>query len=116
MRKVLLDTSFILTAVRQKLDFFHDFEMLGLQVLIPKNVIRELEGLSKKDEAKLALLIISKHKFSKIETRGKTVDSSIINFAKENPEIAIATLDKEIKNKTKNQKIVIKQKKLLEFV
>jgi len=89
--------------------------MLGLQILIPEKVLRELESLSGNQEAALALAILKKNKFKKIETKGKDVDSSIVNFAKENPDVLIATLDKEIKSKVKNSKIVIKQKKLLDL-
>lgn len=113
MKQVILDTSFILTAVRQKIDFSHEFEMQGFQVLMPNLVLRELEGLAKKPEAALALKIISKNKFKTVSVKGKTVDAAIINFAKDNPKIFVATLDREIKNKTKNPKIVIRQKKMI---
>lgn len=115
MRKVLLDASFILTAVRQKIDFFHELEMKGFQILIPEKVLREIKGLAeRKLEAKLALTIIEKNKFQKIETSGRTVDASIINYSKENPSIFVATLDREIKTRTKNQKILIRQKRLVD--
>jgi len=39
-----------------------------------------------------------------------------IKFAKENSESIIATLDRELKNKVKNKKLVIRGKKKLEII
>ena len=112
MRKVILDTSFILTCARQKIDFFEDIRLLGIQIIIPDRVIRELGGL----EADLALKILKKNKFKLIEIKGKNTDKAIINYAEEHPEIVVATLDREIKTKIKNSKLVIRQKKKLEII
>lgn len=126
MKKAILDTSFILTAVRQKIDFFHELETTGVGVLIPEGVIREIEIISKlnknnsvKENAKLALKIIEKGKFEKIKLSGKGgkgVDESITRLARSNPEFIVATLDREIKNKVKNSKLVIIQKKRIGIV
>ena len=113
MKTAILDTSFILTAVRQKIDFFHELEMRGFSVMIPDLVLRELGNLSVRKEAALALAILKKSKFQTVSVKGKNVDSAIINYAREHPKTAVATLDREIKKKTKNTKIVIKQKKLI---
>ncbi len=112
MKRVILDTSFILTSTKQKIDFFEDIKLMGLQISIPNKVVRELEGL----KAALALRILKKNKFKLIKIRGKNTDRAIINYAKANPEIIVATLDKEIKTKIKNSKLVIRQKKKLEVI
>ena len=52
----------------------------------------------------------------KIDLGKGHTDKKIIQFAKENPKTIIATLDKEIKQKTKNQKLIIRGKKKLEIV
>lgn len=115
MKTAVLDTSFILTCIRNKIDIFE--ELIEYNLLIPEQVLKEIKGLSKtKREAKLALKIIQKNKPKIISIHGKNTDKAIINFAKENPEIAIATLDKEIKSKVKNQKVVIRNRKKLEIV
>lgn len=122
MRKALLDTSFIMTAARQKIDFFEEFESMGFRILIPEKVIKEIENLSKskklkiKENAQLAIKILAKNKFGKIILEGKNTDQSIIKFARENPRMAIATLDEEIKRKTQNQKILIRGKKKIEII
>lgn len=122
MKQILLDTNFILSCVKQKIDFFENLNLKGLQILIPKQVIEELKKISEskkkmhfKEDAKLALKILNANKFKKIDIKEKYVDKGIIKYAKDKPEIIIATLDKEIQDQTKNQKIIIKQKKMLEY-
>lgn len=123
MKKIILDTNFILTCVKQKIDFFEYLEMQGLKILIPKQVIRELESIvnSKKklhfrENAKLALSLLERNFFSKIDLKIKNVDSGILKFAKSNKDLIVATLDRGIKSKVQNQKMVIRGKKKLEVI
>lgn len=122
MKKAILDTNFILTCVKQKIDFFHELELNGISIIIPSQVIEELKKISGskkklhfREDAKLALKIMQKNKFDIIEFEEKYVDKGIINFAKKNKEIMVATLDKDIQSKTSNKKIIIRQKKKLEL-
>ena len=126
-RFVLLDTNFILTCVKQKIDFFEEIKFLGMEIVIPKQVINELERIfnSKKklhfkENAKLALKLLEKEKnsFKKIDLSdyGKNTDKRIKNFADKNKNIIIATLDRELKTKIKNHKLIIKGKKKLEVI
>ncbi len=109
MKYVLLDTNFILSCIRKKIDFFEEIELMGFKIIIPKEVIREIKKFKdKKPEASLALKIIEKNSHIEIELGRGYVDKRIINYAKENPSLIVATLDKEIKDKVKNQKLVIK--------
>ncbi len=57
MKKVILDTNFIVTCVKQKIDFFEDIKLQGIKILIPKQVIKETENL-KTSNAKLSLKIL----------------------------------------------------------
>jgi len=77
--------------------------------LIPKEVMKELEN----NNAKLALSILNseKEKFEEIEIGSGHVDKRIIEYAKKNPKIIVATLDLEIKKAVKNNKAVINEKK-----
>ena len=75
-----------------------------LTIIIPRQIIRELKKImdsSKKlhfkKDAEIALKILEKNSFKKIDLIGKTVDKGIINFAKKDKKIIIATLDKELK-------------------
>ena len=111
--QILLDTSFILSCVRNKIDIFEEF--LGEKVLIPKQVLVELGGLSKsKSEAKLALKILDKNKFFTPDLKTKNTDAGIKKYSKDNPETYVATLDRELKSKVK-KKIFIRGKKKIEF-
>ena len=121
MKQAILDTNFILTCVKQKIDFFRDIPNMGVQIIIPKQVIEEIKRVANstkklrfRDDAKLAQVILEKNKFTQIDIKGKYVDKGLIKYAKEHPRLIIATLDKEIKNKTTNSKLVIRRKKKLE--
>ena len=123
MKKVILDTNFILACVKQKIDFFKEIFGMGLEIIIPNQVIEEIVRISNsnkklkfKEDAKLAQIILEKNKFKKINIIGDYVDKGLINYAKEHPEVIIATLDRDIKNKIKNPKLVIRRKKRLEIV
>src|SRR3990167_2646427 len=110
MKSALLDTNFILICIKQKIDFFEELYLQGYQIIIPDKVIDELKKLKQTS----ALKLLEKNNFKEIILAGKNVDNSIINYAKENPEIILATLDKELQGKLKNKKIIIRGKKKLE--
>jgi len=112
MRQVILDTSFILTAVRQKIDFFTWISHGGFQALIPEQVIDELMGLG----AQLAINIIEKNEYTLVKIPGKDADTAIIAFAKKNKEAIVATLDQGLQKKIKNRKLIIRGKKKLEII
>ena len=123
MRQVILDTNFILTCVKQKIDFFQELKLMGIKIIIPAQVIDELRKIlnSKKklrfrDNAKVSLNLFKKNKFKKIDLSEKYVDKALINFAKKHPRIIIATLDRELKKKIKNPKLIIRGKKNLEII
>lgn len=122
MGLAVLDTNFILTCVEQKIDFFEWLNLAGFGIIIPHEVIGELKKFSSGEKIKLAqnsvlaLKILAKNDFEKISLKEKNVDNGIVKFAGENPEIAVATLDREMKRKIKNRKIVIRGKKKLEIV
>ena len=123
MKSVLIDTNFILTCVREKIDFFEYLYLSGIKIIIPDEVIHEIKLISEskkklkfRDEAKLALQIIDKNSYEKINLGKGHVDKKIISYAKENPKLIVATLDKEIKSKISNNKLIIRNKKKLEIV
>jgi rRNA-processing protein FCF1 len=117
MKQVILDTNFILTCIKQKIDLFEELRFEGFQVVVPKQVIKELENLSKnKEQAKFALSLLRANRPKLIDLKGKTVDKAIINYTKSHKDVVIATLDKEIKDKISNNKIIIRGKKKLEVM
>jgi rRNA-processing protein FCF1 len=123
MKQVILDTNFILTAVKNKIDIIEGITFLGFTPVIPIQVINELKRIVEskkklkfKDDAKLALKILSQNNIKKIDIKNNYVDNGIINFAKQNKSAIIATMDKELKSKIPNQKLVIRAKKRLEVI
>ncbi|MAH03369.1 hypothetical protein CMI39_01130 [Candidatus Pacearchaeota archaeon] len=122
MKQIILDTNFIISCIRNKIDFFEEIKLMGIKIIIPKQVIDELNKIinSKKklyfrENAKIALKLLEKNSFKEIDLKQKDVDKGLIQFAKKNRNIIIATLDRELKNKIKNSKLVIRIKKKLEI-
>ena len=107
MKKVILDTSFIMTCVRQKIDFFEHLENEGIEIVIPEQTIDELMGLGQQT----ALDIIEKNTYRLVKLPGKDADNAIIKFSKENPEAIVATLDVGLKKRVKNKKMIIRGRK-----
>lgn len=118
MKQIVLDTNFILSCIRNKIDFFEELELMGFEILIPVQVFREIETLAEKTESKTALRIVAKneYRYKEINLHVKYVDKGIIEFLKKNKEIFLATLDKELQGKVKNPKVIIRGKKKLEIV
>jgi rRNA-processing protein FCF1 len=125
MEKIIFDTNFILTCVKEKIDFINDLE--GYQLLLPKQVIKEMEKISvdrkkkvaERELAKLSLAIIehNKSKFRMIELEKKFVDAGLLRL-KEPGELIIATLDRQLKSmlKGKFKTLTITKRKKLEIV
>lgn len=124
MKKIVLDTNFILSCIKQKIDFVN--ELAGYELVLPKQVILELEKiagdssqkLSEKELARLALSLIKnfKDKFTEIELKRRFVDLGIELL--EGQDYIIATLDKELQRKLKGRfkLLIITKRKKLEFV
>jgi rRNA-processing protein FCF1 len=126
--EIMLDTNFILTCVRQKVDFaslaneLTDEEVI---FLVPSEVLNELKELSTrkgmkiidKDAALLSLKILEtiEPKPREVFLGNKTVDNGIINYIKDK-DIILATLDKGLKRKVSNKVLTIKGRKNLGFV
>ncbi len=123
MKKAILDTSFILTCVKQKINFLDEIKFMGIKVLIPEEVLDEVRKIMKsgkklhfRENAKLALKILNKNGFKKIRLGTAHVDKGLVNFAEKNKDVIVATLDRELKKKIKKPKLVIRGKKKLEVI
>lgn len=117
MTQIILDTNFILTCIKQKIDFFEELKLMGLKIFIPIQVIREFKSMStSSDNAQLALKLLEKNKFEEIDLKEKNVDKGLVKFAEKNKDVYIGTLDKELKEKILNSKVVIREKKRLEII
>lgn len=112
--KIILDTNFLLTCIKQKIDLFFELNKIMplSRIIIPKQVINELETLKnrkeltikERDSASLALQIIEKNKGRiSFPELGKNTDKSIINYLLNNSDIVAATLDRGIRKHLKNK-------------
>ena|SRR3990172_6415050 len=112
MRQIVLDTSFIFSCVKQKIDFFEKIQHEGMKVMIPEQAIDELMGLG----AQAALNILEANEFEMVKVPGKDADEAILKIAKKNPDVIVATLDQGLQKKLKNRKMIIRGKKKLEII
>ncbi|MEI7718243.1 MAG: PIN domain-containing protein [archaeon] len=124
--KILLDTNFLLTCAKQKVDFA---ELIGEQIdsklewIIPEEVIAELEDLSTrkdmkgkdKDAAKLALSLVERLGYESVRVNNKNVDVGIADFIR-GKNIALATLDKKLKKRVENTIVTISDKRQVQII
>ncbi len=135
MKKVLLDTNFLLIPEQFRVDIFSELDrILGkCELFTLDENVRELEKLlkegssSERKSAKIALALVKKKNVSAINTE-KTkkflnsikkpldVDSLIVEFAKKG--FIIATQDIELKRRLKNKApmIILRKKKYLSMI
>ena len=120
-RFVLLDTNFILTCIKQKIDFPEDIQQMGMKILVPIQTLREIKSivnskkkLHTKKAAELSLSLLEKTHFKEIDLKSRDVDSGIKKL--KDKKIIIATLDSELKKSIPNPKLVIREKKKLEII
>ncbi len=119
--EVLLDTNFIISCVKRKIDFLAQLEENGFKVILPTQVFQELKDLrfkvSHEDRTaiKFALDILIKNKVKKASLGGSNVDEGLITLGKKGA--YVATLDSAIKRAVprrvgisqSQQKIIIEQ-------
>jgi len=132
MRKIILDTNFLVSIVRFKVDLFSELRRIcdfKYAVCIVDGIINELEKLIEtgkpKDKiaARISLELIRKKKIqitkiSPKNKRVKNVDLLILNLIKEGNFI-VATQDKELKREIRKKGvplIVLRQKGYLKLI
>ncbi len=109
--EVILDTNFIISCVKRKIDFIGRLREEGFNVLVPKEVINEMKDLeydvapAEKAAILLALQILDTNKdIRKMKLGNKKVDESLIEMGKKGA--YIATLDRAIKHSVPNRVII----------
>lgn len=128
--KILLDTNFILTCVKQKIDFenFLNEKMdEKIEFLVPQQVLNELGNLKDragmktidKKAAELSFEYLrkmqNKPKIIQLKDNFQNVDIAIVNYLL-GKNIILATLDKDLKQRVDNKILTIRGKKNLGFV
>ncbi|HDL02231.1 MAG TPA: hypothetical protein ENH20_00170 [Candidatus Pacearchaeota archaeon] len=126
--KILLDTNFIITCVKQKIDIQEATDQTTSQPiewLVPQDVLNELRNLqdkkrtkeTDKQSAKLSFEIIQNlnPKIINLPTKNPNIDIKIVNYILDKP-IVLATLDKNLKSRVKNKILTIRGRKNLEII
>ena len=126
--KILIDTNFVLTCVKQKIDFSNLAEELfdeKIEWLVPQDVLNELgvlkdrKGMKVADRtaAKTSFEILEKIGAKVVELEGKNpnVDIKIVNYIL-GKKIILATLDRNLKGRVNNRILTIRGKKMLEII
>jgi rRNA-processing protein FCF1 len=125
--KILLDTNFILTCVKQKIDIASAEEILNEKIewIIPQEVLNELGNLkdrtgmkiTDKNAAKLSFEILQllNPKIIGLKSHNPNVDMKILNYIL-GTDIILATLDRGLKDKVTNKILTIRGNKKLEII
>jgi len=132
MKKIILDTNFLVSSVHFKADIFSEIKRIysfNYQICVLDKIVDELKKLAEtgkpKDRAsaKISLELIKKKKIKIVKTpsknkRVKNVDLLILNLIKKGNFI-VATQDKELKREIRKKGvpiIVLRQKKYLKLI
>jgi rRNA-processing protein FCF1 len=114
---ILLDSSFLLTALRQRLDFEDQLRKLvkgKVQLVIPDRVMFELGRLARKKSsvtsglARIAVELVEKRTYSILETSDgpSDVDSSLIATAlAQRQSVVVATVDAQMRRALELQNV-----------
>lgn len=124
--EILLDTNFVIMCVKQKIDFFSVAdEMINEKIkwIVPFEVLEEIKLISTrrgektvdKDAAKLSLEVLKLVSTEIINVKNRNVDQGIINYIK-GKDIVLATMDRGLKSKVKNNILTIRDFKTLEII
>lgn len=115
--EVLLDTNFIISSVKKKIDFISELESMGFKVILPREVFQELKDLrlkvqkSDKSAIDLALKLFESKKIKKTTIGHMKVDKGLIEKGRQG--FYIATLDKGIRRCVPNRIIISNSKNSL---
>jgi rRNA-processing protein FCF1 len=117
--EVLLDTNFIISCLRKRIDFLEELSGLGFKSKVPREVLQELKdikmmkktGRETRSTIDVAFQILDERNVKKVKVGGRTVDEGLI--AKGKTGTYIATLDNGIKREIPNKIVIDSAKNLL---
>src|SRR3989344_1707672 len=109
--EVILDTNFVISCVKRRIDFLGELEEMGFKVKIPREVLQEMKDLKKGNtshEERTAIDIVfrmfEEKDVKKIKIGGRGVDYGLVKKGSDGT--YIATLDREIKHKIANRVVI----------
>ncbi len=126
MKKIILDTNFLMIPLRFKVDIFSEFDRIcpfNYKLCIFEQSLDELANIIEKQKgksrnaARFALKLIKLKNIGIVKAEGKYVDSIILNNA--DKDTIIATQDKLLKKKLLEKRvsvIILRQKKYLQLI
>ena len=125
-KTILLDTNFLLIPGEYGVDIFSEIEKIAdfpYQLAIVDGTVDELDSIIANQRGKYSRaaqlgkdLIKTKNLNMVRSTSEKTVDDIIVDLAKNDENLIVATQDKELKKCLSNRLIILKQGKYLTFV
>ena len=112
--QVLLDSSFIISCVRERIDFLAQLEEQGFTPVVPREVLQEMKDLRTSNRVThedrvaidVALTMIEQQKVKKIGMGQGRVDDWLIKKGQAGS--FIATLDKGIKKRVPKRVVIFK--------
>lgn len=112
--EVFLDSSFIISCIRERIDFLTQLEEQGFKVLVPLEVLQEMKDLRNKNKTShedrvaidVAMEMIENRKVKKTRLTGGSVDDGLIKKGKEG--YYIATLDSGIKHEVPKKVVLFR--------
>ncbi len=115
--EVILDTNFILSCIRKRIDFLGQLQEQGFKIVVPKEVFEELKDLlenSKTSQSDRTLIdvgfqLLREAKVSKVKLGAKTVDKGLVRKGREG--VYVATLDKAVQRAVPNRVIILNAQK-----
>jgi rRNA-processing protein FCF1 len=126
--KILLDANFVLTCVKQKIDFPSIANKIvdkEIKWLVPQDVLNELGNIKDrkgakvidKNAAELSFEILKglKHEIINLPGKNPNIDIKIVNYIIDK-DIILATLDKNLKSRVKNKILTIRGKSNLTLI
>lgn len=108
--EVLLDSSFIISCIKRKIDFLDELAGMGFKVLLPKEVVEEIKdlrldgSLENRNAAKVAIELFTRRKILRTTLGDRRPDEGLIEFGKRGA--YIATLDAVIKRSVPNKVVI----------
>ncbi len=112
--QVILDSSFIISCVRERIDFLSQLQEQGFTPIVPREVLQEMKDLrisnrsSREDRLAIdvAFTLLEKEKVKKTTLGEGKIDDFLIKRGQEG--IFIATLDNGIKKKIPKKVVIFK--------
>ena len=114
MKTILLDTNFIVSALKNKINLDLELDRVMKEKYQKKIIDKTIDELKKlnTEHSKLSIKILEKQKVKKIRSETNNVDNEIVKNS--NKDTIVATLDRKLKKKLKKKEvktITIRQKK-----